>query len=96
MLDVLNRSRKHELFERGRQLRRSGALAEALRRVVDGDAAFADHQNALGDLNGDGIDDVAITATYGNLGGAANAGEIYVLFGKRTTPWGNPFSLDNL
>ncbi len=35
-----------------------------------------------GDLNNDGIDDVAIGALYGDPSGRSNAGEVYILYGR--------------
>ena len=37
--------------------------------------------SSAGDINGDGIDDLIVSAPYGDNGGA-NAGEAYVIFGK--------------
>jgi len=45
--------------------------------------------NTAGDLNADGIDDLFISAVYGDPGGRSNAGESYVVFGRDTTLVGN-------
>ncbi|HYE45769.1 MAG TPA: cadherin domain-containing protein [Caulobacter sp.] len=50
---------------------------------------------SAGDLNADGIDDVAIGALYGDPGGRANAGEVYVLYG-RTGGFGTSLNLSGL
>ena len=36
----------------------------------------------LGDVNGDGVDDMIIGATYGDPNGSSDAGESYVIFGR--------------
>lgn len=46
----------------------------------DGDALGA--QLATGDLNGDGVADLAIGAPTANGGGGTNTGKVYVFFGK--------------
>src|SRR5262249_9133342 len=40
--------------------------------------------SAAGDLNGDGIDDLLISAYQASPGGRYHAGEIYVVFGRDT------------
>ena len=35
-----------------------------------------------GDINGDGVDDLAIGARYADPGGRESAGETYVVFGR--------------
>ena len=47
------------------------------------------------DLNGDGIDDVAVTAPHGDDGGS-NAGEVYVVYGASATGFGDRVDLTNL
>jgi len=49
-----------------------------------------------GDLNGDGLDDVAIGATHADTNGIENAGAVYVVFGAPSYPTGTlfPWSLD--
>ena len=37
----------------------------------------------LGDINGDGFDDIAIGAYTANVGGKSDSGQVYVLFGSR-------------
>lgn len=48
----------------------------------------------IGDLNGDGMDDLAIGAT-GAVASSGSAGKTYVIFGKQN-PWPTPFLLANL
>ncbi len=40
--------------------------------------------SAVGDLNGDGIDDFAVTSPPGDVGSVFNAGETYVVYGRDT------------
>jgi hypothetical protein len=49
----------------------------------------------VGDINDDGIADLAIGAPYANGPGGAKAGKVYVLFGRREK-WPNPLNLSNL
>ncbi|MEM9213331.1 MAG: hypothetical protein AAGD25_03205 [Cyanobacteria bacterium P01_F01_bin.150] len=50
-----------------------------------------------GDINGDGIDDLIIGATFAGLNGNSNVGESYVVFGKREkSPSINLSSLNGL
>ncbi|MGN7614574.1 hypothetical protein ACQZV8_21090, partial [Magnetococcales bacterium HHB-1] len=48
-----------------------------------------------GDINGDGLSDLVLGARYSDSGGAANAGEVYVIYGK-TDGWNTEFDLDTL
>jgi hypothetical protein len=45
--------------------------------------------DGIGDINGDGIDDVAVGADFADPGGLSSAGEIYVVFGRDTAQAGN-------
>jgi hypothetical protein len=40
--------------------------------------------NDLGDINGDGIDDIIVTAAFADVNGIENAGISYILFGRDT------------
>lgn len=53
---------------------------------------------SIGDMNGDGIDDIAISApgvfvTVPPLGGALRGGHVYVVFGSETEPFPDTFDL---
>lgn len=48
----------------------------------------------LGDFNGDGIDDVAISARFADANGS-DSGAIYVIYGK-SSGWATPFDLTTL
>lgn len=50
---------------------------------------------SLGDVNGDGYDDFAISAVEASPNGIAEAGEVYVVFGK-ATPFNPTFELSTL
>ncbi|MCR8547416.1 tandem-95 repeat protein [Salipiger sp. P9] len=47
------------------------------------DTALGAHVAAIGDINGDGLPDFAISAEYASVNGVANSGSVYVIFGKR-------------
>ena len=52
--------------------------------VIIGDVSddrLGQHVANAGDINGDGIDDLLVSASYGDDGGTS-AGEVYVIFGK--------------
>jgi len=51
--------------------------------------------SSAGDFNGDGIDDILLGASGGDVGGNFNNGESYILFGS-TTAFGAVFDLDQL
>ncbi len=57
--------------------------------VKDGKAGYS---VAMGDVNGDGIDDLLVGAPFVNAPGGAQAGAVYVFYGKKTFP-GN-YTLD--
>jgi hypothetical protein len=42
--------------------------------------------SAAGDINGDGIDDLAIGAPLADPGAVSSAGSVYVLYGRNTIP----------
>jgi hypothetical protein len=42
--------------------------------------------SAVGDVNGDGIDDFMISAPLADPGGDSTAGESYVVFGRAAAP----------
>lgn len=42
--------------------------------------------SAGGDINGDGIDDIIVSALYARPSGRTNAGKSYVVFGRKTFP----------
>jgi len=50
---------------------------------------------AMGDINGDGLEDMILGASLADPGGNGSAGSIYVVFGK-TTAWGATFALSTL
>ncbi len=49
--------------------------------------------SALGDVNGDGLDDLFVGAALGDPSGISNAGQGYVIFGKTT---GTPVAVSNV
>lgn len=51
---------------------------------------------SAGDLNGDGIDDVAIGASRANATAGSDAGSTYVVFGRRGSPFPPLFELGSL
>jgi hypothetical protein len=56
---------------------RSGLKVQGI--DVDGGTGY--HSAVLGDVNGDGIDDFAISASRADVGGTSQAGACYVVFG---------------
>ena len=60
----------------------------------EGDTAEAAHVNPLGDINGDGYDDIIIGSGFNDENGT-DAGKAYILFGKPTNEWGKNISLAN-
>jgi Ca2+-binding RTX toxin-like protein len=64
-----------------------GALTAAQGFIIQGDAAgdiAGTSVSAAGDVNDDGIDDLIVGAPFGDDGGT-NAGEAYVIYGRRPT-----------
>lgn len=51
---------------------------------VDADDRSGTRVSAAGDINGDGVADLIISATRADPGGRVNAGESYVVFGRAT------------
>jgi len=49
--------------------------------------------STLGDVNADGLDDFAITATGNEEGGGFQAGQVYLLLGRAAADWGHDFDL---
>ncbi len=50
--------------------------------------------SGIGDINGDGKNDIAIGAPYSNVGNLLKAGKAYIIFGATT--FQSPFDLNNL
>ena len=57
-----------------------GSVGFVIHGVDPGDGSGS--KPACGDINGDGIDDLAIAANFADPGGRTDAGEVYVLYGK--------------
>lgn len=51
----------------------------------NGSADFFGTNIATGDINGDGYDDIAVSATGDTTGGAANSGAVYIIYGQADT-----------
>jgi hypothetical protein len=49
-----------------------------------------------GDLNNDGIDDIAVGALYGDPSGRTNAGEVYILYGRNGGGFGASVNLSSI
>ena len=49
--------------------------------------------STVGDVNGDGLDDFAITATGNEEGGGYQAGQVYLFLGRAAADWGHDFDL---
>lgn len=60
----------------------TGENGFSIRSTEVGDR-FGSEISAAGDFNGDGLDDLLLSAFYANANGFVNAGETYLLFGKR-------------
>jgi glycosylphosphatidylinositol phospholipase D len=56
---------------------------------IDASDVLGRNVSALGDFNGDGIDDIIISAADADPGGRVDAGENYVVFGRDTGQDGN-------
>ena len=52
--------------------------------------------SGAGDINGDGIDDVIVSAPYADYGNISNAGETYVVFGSQSTNNNGQFDLADI
>jgi len=63
----------------------NGSAGFVVNGINNGDSAGVSVSSA-GDVNGDGIDDLLIGASYQSPGGRLNAGESYVVFGRATSP----------
>ena len=84
------------VFELSFFLQSDGANQSGL--VINGIDAFDESGfsvSGAGDINGDGIDDLIIGASYADPNGNASAGEAYVVFG-RTTNFPSQFELSSL
>ncbi len=68
----------------GRQVLDLTGLAASDGFIIQGDASYdyaGRSVSSAGDVNGDGIDDLIVGATYGDNGGN-NAGDAYVIYGR--------------
>ena len=72
-----------------------GSNGFVLEGINSGDNAGRSVSNA-GDVNGDGIDDLIIGATFADANGNNDAGESYVVFGSRSIGSSGSFPLNNL
>ncbi|BDI18126.1 hypothetical protein ANSO36C_39280 [Nostoc cf. commune SO-36] len=61
----------------------------------DADDSLGSSVSSAGDINGDGFDDLIITASAASPNGQFRAGSSYVLFG-RSSGFGTPFNLSSL
>lgn len=51
--------------------------------------ALGTEVDGAGDLNGDGLDDIVVSAPYRDVGYTLNAGQVYVVFGRDTAQSGS-------
>jgi hypothetical protein len=66
--------------------------------AINGISAYdssGDSVSSAGDVNGDGIDDLIISAPFANPNGKSNSGQSYVVFG-RSTGFSSSFNLSSL
>ncbi|UCE18590.1 MAG: FG-GAP repeat protein [Gemmatimonadota bacterium] len=66
--------------------------------TVNGDDAgdYSGHSGSVGDINGDGIDDMIIGAYGANTGAGDDVGETYVIYGNRFFPISHTIDLDSV
>lgn len=63
--------------------------------ITGGPVSFGSGVGAAGDFNGDGIDDLFVTADYANLGAAGQGAELTVIFGQ-TGDFGSSLNVADL
>jgi hypothetical protein len=64
----------------------TSCAAADVKLIGEGPTSEAAHVNGLGDVNGDGIDDIGIGAGFNDQVGD-NAGKVYVIFGRHDADW---------
>ncbi len=63
-----------------------GSANDALGTAVD----------ITGDINGDGLKDIIVSALNGDPNGSTNAGETYIIFGTQSASWGSTLEVSDL